>query len=283
MIRVNTRNHLKMLILTSLVFFFIGFSISKTEAQTISIRADIFFPVSGNPYDERPGYMIEIAQAILADKGVTVEYQTMPWARSLILAEKGLIDCIVGAYKSKDRTLIYPSLPWGKDQNLFYVAKNSSWRFSGMSSLKDLRIGIIHGYSYSPDFDDFAKQTENQSIFEYTFGLSALEQNISKLLAGRIDATIETNLVMPKKLKELNLENDIIPAGKLNTKNDLYIACSPTKTSSRKYLQWFDEGIQKLRASGRLKLILQRYQLTDWEAPSAVEKYPGADALPDGT
>lgn len=283
MIRLNAQNSLKMLILTSLTVFFIGFLANKTAAQTISIRADIFFPVSGNPFDERPGYMIEIAQAILAEKGVTVDYQAMPWARSLLLAEKGLIDCIVGAYKSKGRTLIFPSLPWGKDQNFFYVTKNSQWRFSGLSSLRDLRIGLIHKYSYSPTFDHFARQPENSSIFEYTYGNNALEQNISKLLAGRIDATIETNLVMPEKLKELNLENDIIPAGKLNSANDLFIACSPAKPTSQKYIKWFDEGIQKLRASGRLKRILQRYHLEDWEKPSALEKYPDAGFLPDKT
>lgn len=274
MARLKYKQFLKALILTSLHVFFIVFLPGQSYSSTVSIRADMFFPISGNPFDDRPGYMIEIAQTILSEKGYTVDYQLMPWARSLIMAEKGLIDCVVGAYKSPDRKLIYPSLPWGQDQNNFYVNKDLQWKFKGLRSLKGIRVGLIHEYSYSQEFDAFVRAPENSDTFEYTYGNNALEQNISKLLAGRIDTTLETNLVMPGKLRELNLENDIVSAGKLDPPNDLYIACSSDKESTHTYIQWFDQGIKQLRASGKLKLILQRYNIEDWESPNVVKKLP---------
>jgi polar amino acid transport system substrate-binding protein len=276
MFRLKYSSVLKAVILTSLKPIFIFFLCSHAFSATLSIRADMFFPVSGNPYDDRPGYMIEVAQAILSEKGYTVDYQLMPWARSLIMAEKGLIDCVVGAYKSQHRHLLYPSHPWGKDQNLFYVAKDNPWRFKDIRSLQGIRVGLIHQYAYSDQLDSFARLPENSDIFEYTYGNNALEQNIAKLLAGRIDTTVETNLVMPEKLRELNLENDIVQAGALTPANSLYIACSPVKSTSVMYLQWFDQGIQRLRQSGKLQKILRRYQLQDWEQPKVSEKHPDA-------
>lgn len=272
MIRLKFRRFLNPLILTISPFFFIAFSPLFSQASSISIRADMFFPVSGNPFDDRPGYMIEIAQAILSEKGYTVDYQLMPWARSLIMAEKGLIDCVVGAYKNSERKLIYPDLPWGKDQNRFYVTRESTWRFKELSDLNGLRIGLIHEYSYSPELDDFARRPDQHETFEYNYGNNALEQNIAKLLAGRIDATIETNLVMPEKLRELNLESDIIEAGALTPYNDLYIACTSANPETKKYLRWFDQGIESLRTSGKLHQILDRYHLKDWNNTQGRQK-----------
>lgn len=265
MIRLKFSRFLKTLILTTSNIIFIAFLPITTQASSISIRADMFFPISGNPFDERPGYMIDLAQEILSAKGYTVDYQLMPWSRSLIMAEKGLIDCVVGAYKNKDRKLIYPEQPWGRDQNRFYVIKGAQWRFNKLEDIKAIRLGLIHDYLYSPGLDSFIRKPENRSSFEYTYGNNALEQNIAKLLAGRIDATVETNLVMPEKLAELNLENDIIEAGALTPYNNLYIACSPKKQVTRKLIRWFDEGIEELRQSGKLQQILERYHLKDWQ------------------
>lgn len=84
------------------------------------------------------------------------------------------------------------------------------------------------------------------------------------MLAGRLTTTIESHLVMPEKLKELGLQDALIPAGKMGSQVPMYIACSPKKSSSRLYTKWFDEGITSLRKSGRLASILSKYHLKDW-------------------
>lgn len=237
---------------------------SNIVAETLSIRADSWYPINGNPDDANPGYMIEIAKEILTPKGVTVDYQITPWARALVSVRNGERDCVVGAYKSDAHDFIFPKLEWGMDQNVFYVKKETSWRFTDFDSLSNTRIGLINEYSYHETLNEFANKPENKQIFDYTYSKNALEQNITKVLAGRLTATIESHLVMPAKLKELNLENALIPAGKIGSPVPMYIACSPRKMISRTYVTWFDEGITHLRSSGRLAEILAKYKLIDW-------------------
>lgn len=237
---------------------------SNLFAETLSIRSDVWYPINGNPDDANPGYMIELAKEILTPKGITVDYQITPWARALLSVRTGLSDCTVGAYKTEVPDFIFPDLEWGIDQNLFYVEKSNPWRFTGLDSFSKTRIGLISEYSYTDEIDQFAKETKNKAIFDYTFSDNALEQNITKVLAGRLTATIESQLVMPEKLKELGLEGQLIPAGNSGQTIPMYIACSPNKASSLTYVKWFDEGITRLRKTGRLREILAKYALNDW-------------------
>lgn len=233
-------------------------------AETLTIRSDSWYPINGNPDDKNPGYMIELAKEILTPYKIDVDYQISPWARALVSVRNGVHDCVVGAYVSDAPDFIFPKLPWGMDQNKFYVEKYNTWRFVGYESLQNTRIGLINEYSYNEELNIFAKQPENKSIFDYTFSENALEQNIIKVLAGRLTATVESHLVMPEKLKELGIEGQLLPAGDIGEKVPMYIACSPKKKTSKQYVKWFDEGITKLRESGRLSDILAKYELRDW-------------------
>jgi ABC-type amino acid transport substrate-binding protein len=68
-----------------------------------------------------------------------------------------------------------------------------------------------------------------------------------------------------------NLVNQNIPAsqvsnvGNLGENNDLFVAFSPGKDSSKKYSEQFSAGIADLRKSGKLKQILDRYNVKDWK------------------
>ncbi len=236
----------------------------KLSAESLSIRSDSWYPINGSPDDAKPGFMIEIAKEILTPKGISLDYQVTPWARALLSVRSGKIDCVVGAYKSDAPDFIFPKIEWGVDRNIFYVKKDTPWRFTGFDSLNGTRIGLIHEYSYSNELDKFTKEEKNKAIFDYTFSKNALEQNITKVMAGRLTATLESHLVMPEKLLELGLEGQLNPAGYFGEAIPMYIACSPNKESSHTYVKWFDEGITRLRNTGKLKEILVKYKLNDW-------------------
>ncbi|MDX1695915.1 MAG: ABC transporter substrate-binding protein, partial [Ketobacteraceae bacterium] len=59
----------------------------------LSIRADRWYPMNGDPYAEKPGYMIELARLIMADHGYKVDYRILPWKRALKYVAKGRADC----------------------------------------------------------------------------------------------------------------------------------------------------------------------------------------------
>jgi polar amino acid transport system substrate-binding protein len=259
--------------------FFLGLHVS---AESISIRSDEWYPINGDPASEKPGYMIEIAQHILNKHNYTLDYQIMPWERSITEVRRGSHDCIVGTDRDEVPDFIFPSRPWGEAGFKVYVKESSPWIYTGLDSLKSIRMGVIGGYAYSEDIDNYilqsqeAKKNRNAKgnsllpdihphAVQITKGNNALEQNIKKLLNNRIDALIASPLIMSVKLKSMNIANQIKTASDPNSTTPIYIACSPAKDSSKKITQWFSSGIDEMRSSGELATILKKYAIKDWK------------------
>lgn len=233
-------------------------------AATVSLRADVWFPMNGEPGSARPGYMVEIATAAFKAGGHTVDYATMPWERTLISVREGRFDCAIGAYKEDAPDFVFPEEPLGMDQSFFWVKSGDAWRYNGLGSLKDRNIGLVGGYAYDEDFQKFVDNPANGVKTQTLNADNALEQNIKKLLAGRIDLVLESDSVMKAKLADMGLADQVQHAGPLTEPVAMYIACSPAKASSQDYVRLLTEGVRRLRASGELKAILDKYGLKDW-------------------
>lgn len=230
-------------------------------ADTISIRADNWFPMNGEPGSAKPGYMIELAEKIFSAAGHTVDYKLMPWERAVDSVRKGEFDCVVGAYKDDAPDFVYPQAEWGMDSTVFFKKADSSWTYTGLDSLKGLKTAVLSGYAYGEDFDKFI--VDNPQSFDAIGANNGLENNIKKLKAGRVDIVAESPSVMGAKLKEMGVSG-IVSAGALGEATEMYIACSPAKESSKDYVKLIDEGTSKMLASGEFTKILESYGISDW-------------------
>jgi polar amino acid transport system substrate-binding protein len=238
---------------------------SALAAETISLRADYWYPMNGDPSSDHPGYMIEIAKAILEPSGYAVDYETMPWKRALEEVRAGNVHCAVGAYQEDAPDFIFPNEEMGIDETHFYTTQESSWNFSGIESLQHVQLGYVGGYGYGDPLDSYLKDPANQSRIQALNADNALEQNIKKLLAGRIQATIESKMVMAAKLSDMGLGDNIRSAGALGNQSKMYIACSPKKSESKRITEMLGQGIIKMRTNGSLKPILEKYGISDWK------------------
>ena len=234
------------------------------SADTVTILSDKWFPVNGDPKSEQPGYMIEIAKTILNKHGHSLDYRLAPWARSIQEVRKGRTDCIVGALKSDAEDFIFPEQSWGKSQFGFYSSATSDWNYQGIKNLERIKIGAISDYSYGPMMDQYIEIYKNTESVQLLSGDSVLEQNIRKLFAKRIDVILSDKLVMETKINTLGLQNKFRLAGDIAFSENIYIACSPIKSSSLNYVKLFSEGIVILRESGELARILNKYGVKDW-------------------
>ncbi|KPQ04843.1 MAG: ABC-type uptake system substrate-binding component [Idiomarinaceae bacterium HL-53] len=231
-------------------------------ADTITIRSDEWYPMNGAPGADKPGFMIELAQRIFSEAGHTVDYQLMPWERAVDSVRAGTFDCVVGAYVEDAPDFVFPEQAWGVDSTGFFVRDSSSWQYDGLDSLSSQSVAVINGYSYGEELD--AMIASNAGNFQGLGGNDALEKNIKKLEAGRVDVVIESPSVMLAKMNELGVSG-IKSAGLLGEPTPMYIACSPAKSSSQDYVQLVNEGTERLRASGELAAIMARYGMTDWQ------------------
>jgi len=184
---------------------------------------------------------------------------------SITMVRKGSFDCVVGADTNDAPDFIFTEKTWGFIKPVFYVKKGKTWKFTGIDSLKHVRLGVIGSYAYSEELDKYVSQNKDSDKVQVVKADKALRQNIGKLLSNRLDVVVEFDLIMDAKLNELGYSQDVVPAGELTSGEPLYLACGPNKPSSAKYVDMFSSGIIKMRENGTLQKILDKYGLADWE------------------
>ncbi|MFM8454146.1 MAG: substrate-binding periplasmic protein [Gammaproteobacteria bacterium] len=253
---------------SSLVLSLCCFGASQTWAEKITFVADEWYPMNGNPTEkDNLGFMIDLSKAILEPKGYEIDYQIIPWSRSLKSVRSGQSDCGVGAASGDAPDFIFPSNELAQISTKFYVLKDNPWKFTDVASLKGVPIGIINSYSYGDVLDEYIKSNKTNEV-QVVGGNDSLEQNIKKLISGRIKAIPETNVVMEAKLKEMNASDQVKEAGLIDAAENLYIACSPHTSKAeraKKITGLLSDGMSELRANGGLKKILDKYNLEDWK------------------
>lgn len=241
-------------------------------SETITINSDPWCPYNCAVDSGKPGYMIEVAKAILEKAGHTVVYENMPWPRCIDFVQKGKIDAIVGATKNEAAACIFPDEEFGFTNICFFVKKGNTWQYQGLDSLKQLKIGIQAEYEYGAALDEYFAQNKNTPQVQEVNADEPLVLNIRKLLKARIDVIPEDKSAFLYTAMQLGVSDQVSLAGSvpIESKEDfesrkVYIAFAPDKASSQAYARLFSEGMRQMRSSGALAQILAKYGLTDWK------------------
>jgi polar amino acid transport system substrate-binding protein len=236
---------------------------ASAVADTITIVADPWSPYNGIPDTTEPGYGIEIARRVFEAVGHTVDYKIVPWSRAIMATREGIYNAIIGANIEDAPDFIFPEEEFGVSKRDFWARKGSLWRYKGRESLLKVRIGAIKDYSYGEELNNFFKT--NKERVQYAFGDKALEINIRKILAGRIDIAVENENVFLQKVKQMGVSEQFVSVGSIGAVDNLYIAFSPENEKSKEYAEIFTKGIRALKASGELEKILAKYGLRYWK------------------
>lgn len=238
---------------------------APARADVITLRADEWCPYNCAEGSDMPGYGIEVATEIFAKAGHTLEYGNMAWARALEECRKGTVMAVIGAAKKEVPDFVFPEETIAVADNSFVVKKGSPWRYEGPQSLEGIKLGVIRGYSYDGEVGDYVETNRrNPRRIDVVGGEGALDMNLKKLNAGRVAATVDAGPVLAYKMKQLGFTDRMQFVGSVDP-SLTYIAFSPANPKSREYADILDKGLAEMRASGRLKQILDRYGVPDWK------------------
>ncbi|CAA7616942.1 ABC transporter substrate-binding protein [Magnetospirillum sp. UT-4] len=236
---------------------------TTARADTISLRADEWCPFNcaGTP----AGYGVDVMVEIFAKAGHRVDYALAPWGRAQADCSTGRIAAVIGADPKENPDLVFPQEPIGRWDTTFVVRKGNAWRYDGPGSLPNVRLSGVIGYAYMDPVGAYVEANKgDRSRVDLIGSRHPLEQNLKKLLAGRIDATMDSRTVLDFKLGQMGLADQVEFAG--STRSDVvYIAFSPRHPKARDYARLLDDGIREMRASGRLRQILAGYGVQDWK------------------
>ncbi|SDI69962.1 polar amino acid transport system substrate-binding protein [Pseudomonas flavescens] len=230
------------------------------RAETLVMEADVWCPVSCSEGSERPGIFVELAKAIFAEAGINVEYRVTNWARAVQDVRSGRVNALVGAGIRDAPDFIFGDAAPGISRNCFYARADSRWRYTGLASLEQIRLGVINGYSYGKELDDYIRRHQkNPERLQQAAGEQALALNIRKVELGRVDAALENTWVMSMYLDQHKSVEELVEVGCRMPDVPIYIAFSPVLSSSPRYRGIFDEGVRRYRQDGRLDALLHRY------------------------
>ncbi len=243
----------------------LGGAFGTASADVISLRADEWCPYNCKLDSDKPGYMIEIAREIFKRAGHEVDYQVLNWMRSIAETREGRHTAIVGALRVEAPDFIFPGESLGIISGGFAVRKNVHFRYNGPESFEGLTIGAIRGYDYLGGIDKYiTAYGKVRTRVQLTSGEDALEQNLKKLVAGRVDVVLDDRNVLNLAIQELGFDHLIDVAEPNGVVKHANIAFSPAHQRASDYAALHTDGIRDLRASGRLAEILGRYGLVDW-------------------
>jgi polar amino acid transport system substrate-binding protein len=204
---------------------------------------------------------VEIAQEAFAAAGYEVEYQEASWTRCVQDARAGQFTGIIAAIPADAPDFIFPKTPIGLSGSGYAVRRGENFDFADTHSLDKRVLGVTRGYSFKGVIGDYATaHAADPNRVAFASGDGALAKNLGKLVAGRVDVVMDDRNVLMNAVADLGLESQVTlidePAAV-----PVYIAFSPRAPQPQLLARILDEGIARLRQTGRLQSILARYHV----------------------
>ncbi len=236
--------------------------------RTVTLRADPWCPFNCHPEDPEPGFLIELARAVLAPHGYRVDYALSGWKRTLEAVRRGEISGAVGAGVEDAPDFLFPSEPMARARWVLAVRRGESFAWTGVADLEGRVVGAVVGYGNGTAVDDYlARHARDPRRVQLVSGLDAAARNLEKLLARRIDLVYDDRAVLTFAARRRGLE-DRIEFVSLGATQVVGIGFSPARAESRELVRILDEGIRRLRASGELARLEARYGLDEPPPPT---------------
>ena len=234
--------------------FFGGWTLS---AEKVILATGEWEPLTS---ENLPGYgcFTELVSAAFQEVGLSPEYRFFPWVRAEAELESGRVFGIFPYTTTAERkakydysdTIMYSTykffyyLPAGK------IKPNLTWE--KLSELKSYVLGGNPGYWYDKVFRDNGLQVD----YVYTE-----EQNLSKLVAGRVDLVPQEEIVgwqLIRRLYPKDVDKFATVAQALQ-QSELSVMISRAYPKSASLRAQLNLGLKKIRQNGIYQKILAKY------------------------
>ena len=214
---------------------------------------------------DKEGYVMDTVKAVFKDSPYQVKVTTFPWSRAIKSVEKGQAQALLAPAKQEAPNLMFPTQEVGIQRMCFFTKSHSDWTYSGPESLTGLKVGLAQDTSIE-ELNSFIADNPDQFDF-IPYSDSYLDISIKKTKFDRIDAFLFTYNSTQYELSNMQLNNEFREAGCTSTAK-IYMAFTPDagQTSDvKEMMDYFDQEMKSLKASGEIKNIMAKYGLSDWQ------------------
>lgn len=232
--------------------------------QAVRLIADDWCPQHCESGHAEKGYVVDIVTQALTLEGVPYTLQYMPWARAMNMVTRGQADGLLTPTVPGFPQFVYHDKAVGYQQYCFYVDAASNWKYNGFADLNGKRLAYLKDSGFGPLELYLKNNKAGIATTELTGDKDFAKRLFAFLGLKRADAVIVTTDVFAYGQARGDIAKGFKQAGCL-AQEKMAVGLSPANASrSRAIGQALDQGIAKLRSSGGLKKILDRYGMQVW-------------------
>ncbi len=229
----------------------------KTQLEKIKETGKIVIGLEGNwqPWsyhnesDELVGYDVEVGNAIAKELGVTAEFIEGPWDGLFAGLSSGRYDLVINGVditEEREKEFLF-SVPYAYTHTVLITSEDNT-SIASFEDLKGKTTANSIGSTYMEIGESFGASTN---------GVDSLEETLTMVLYGRVDATINSDMsfadymkINPNaKLKVVDTLDEVVEVGipMVNGEN------------SKTLKQEIDNIINKLKNNGTLSELSLKY------------------------
>lgn len=128
----------------------------------LTVLADTVLTVVSEPWPpyvteqlDLPGFDVEVTESVLAQLGLQMELQLLPWRRAQVEVNSGQADALLDAFDSPERRreLHYPDEPLSYSSSYLYCFACKRSDAPSLAELEGKVVAINRGYQYADAFD----------------------------------------------------------------------------------------------------------------------------------
>lgn len=206
----------------------------------------------------KQGSLFEVlAEEALKSKGVPItQIKYQPLKRAFHTLKTGYADLMIGVYYAPERehSFLY-STPYTETEISYIGMANQDICYSSPEDLQSYNIGVVKGGSLS-----FSEVTGVQS--DNFKGVIRTEQNLKKLIAGRIDLFIENKYEVSALINNQHpeLKDKLVFLDPPIWTVEIYAISAKSNPDHEAIINTFNSGIQTIKQNGLHGEIVNRFE-----------------------
>jgi polar amino acid transport system substrate-binding protein len=223
------------------------------EIQRIKVATEEW---ESNTNADGTGSFFEMIQAVYAMDGIAMEFQIVPYERSVEMTRTNEVDAWVAAYDEEEDFALFPDWHFDADIVTAVFKKERFPEFSGVESLEGNVVSWIRGYAY----DEYIET--DMEIYRLDKRTSAMEMLVRDRIDIYLDADAEIQgMISDREFnRKINFWKESYEFKEILRLN-LYLAFADTERGKRLIEIW-DTNFPILLESGEIQRIYDKYEVS---------------------
>ncbi len=238
---------MRLLSFAAAAFFAIS-TVAQSDTTSLTVASGNYTPFAGEDLPDG-GLVNGVLREAAERAGFDVTFEYMPWKRALEASRRGMYDATSYWYYSEERMDDFIHVgPLIEERLVFFaIASHETPTWSALEDLTGLRIGVVPGFTYTPEFWALG-ESGVLTLSEATSN----EANLRKLLAGRIDVFPHSEMAGWHLIREAFTEEEqarFIVLDNSLTSSDGYLLISRRMPNGEEVARRLQAALDSLTAS----------------------------------